>query len=82
MMRLVLLVFPFGYLFGRWVDGLDLVHDIVGMRVCFISWFPCEQRLIKFRIVEYATRDQAQQAIQSLSNQSLMGRLVYVREVS
>ena len=31
--------------------------------------------------MEYATRDQAQQAIQSLSNQSLMGRLVYVREV-
>lgn len=32
-------------------------------------------------IVEYATRDQAQQAIATLSNQSLMGRLVYVREV-
>ncbi|KIW89413.1 uncharacterized protein Z519_10267 [Cladophialophora bantiana CBS 173.52] len=31
-------------------------------------------------IVEYATREQAQQAIQTLSNQSLMGRLVYVRE--
>ncbi|KAK5952925.1 g-strand binding protein [Knufia fluminis] len=31
-------------------------------------------------IVEYATRDQAQQAIATLSNQSLMGRLVYVRE--
>ena len=33
------------------------------------------------RIVEYATRDQAQQAISTLSNQNLMGRLVYVREV-
>ena len=32
--------------------------------------------------MEYATRDQAQQAIQTLSNQNLMGRLVYVREVS
>jgi hypothetical protein len=31
--------------------------------------------------VEYATREQAQNAIQTLSNQSLMGRLVYVREV-
>ncbi|ETN46635.1 uncharacterized protein HMPREF1541_00821 [Cyphellophora europaea CBS 101466] len=31
-------------------------------------------------IVEYATREQAQNAIQTLSNQSLMGRLVYVRE--
>lgn len=33
------------------------------------------------RIVEYATRDQAQNAVQTLSNQNLMGRLVYVREV-
>lgn len=31
--------------------------------------------------MEYATRDQAQQAITQLSNQNLMGRLVYVREV-
>ena len=33
------------------------------------------------RIVEYATREQAQQAVNTLSNQNLMGRLVYVREV-
>jgi hypothetical protein len=33
------------------------------------------------RIVEYATRDQAQNAVNTLSNQQLMGRLVYVREV-
>lgn len=31
--------------------------------------------------MEYATRDQAQSAINTLSNQNLMGRLVYVREV-
>ncbi|RMJ26290.1 RNP domain-containing protein [Aspergillus sp. HF37] len=31
-------------------------------------------------IVEYATREQAQNAVNTLSNQSLMGRLVYVRE--
>ncbi|KAK2802596.1 hypothetical protein FQN51_004389 [Onygenales sp. PD_10] len=31
-------------------------------------------------IVEYASRDQAQQAVATLSNQNLMGRLVYVRE--
>ncbi|KAK2612141.1 g-strand binding protein [Conoideocrella luteorostrata] len=31
-------------------------------------------------IVEYATRDQAQAAVAQLSNQNLMGRLVYVRE--
>lgn len=34
------------------------------------------------RIVEYATRDQAQTAVSTLSNQNLMGRLVYVREVT
>ncbi|KAK0611144.1 hypothetical protein B0T14DRAFT_441558 [Immersiella caudata] len=33
-------------------------------------------------IVEYATRDQAQNAVATLSNQNLMGRLVYVREAS
>ena len=32
--------------------------------------------------MEYATREQAQNAINTLSNQNLMGRLVYVREVS
>jgi RNA recognition motif-containing protein len=32
-------------------------------------------------IVEYATREQAQAAVATLSNQNLMGRLVYVREV-
>lgn len=31
--------------------------------------------------MEYATREQAQTAVQTLSNQNLMGRLVYVREV-
>ena len=31
--------------------------------------------------MEYATRDQAQHAVNTLSNQNLMGRLVYVREV-
>ena len=33
------------------------------------------------RIVEYATKEQAQNAVNTLSNQNLMGRLVYVREV-
>ena len=37
--------------------------------------------LTECRIVEYATREQAQQAVNTLSNQNLMGRLVYVREV-
>ncbi|KAK0610499.1 hypothetical protein B0T17DRAFT_620973 [Bombardia bombarda] len=33
-----------------------------------------------YKIVEYATRDQAQNAVATLSNQNLMGRLVYDRE--
>ncbi|PBP16848.1 RNA-binding domain-containing protein [Diplocarpon rosae] len=33
-----------------------------------------------FMRTEYATREQAQQAVNTLSNQNLMGRLVYVRE--
>ena len=37
--------------------------------------------LLFSRIVEYATREQAQQAVATLSNQNLMGRLIYVREV-
>ncbi|KAM0322399.1 hypothetical protein ACHAQA_009466 [Verticillium albo-atrum] len=33
-----------------------------------------------YTIVEYATREQAQNAVATLSNQNLMGRLIYVRE--
>ena len=40
----------------------------------------CETKIFR-SIVEYATRDQAQTAINTLSNQNLMGRLIYVREV-
>jgi len=32
--------------------------------------------------VEYATKEQAQNAVNTLSNQNLMGRLIYVREVT
>lgn len=42
---------------------------------------PTPAHLPDFRIVEYATREQAQNAVNTLSNQNLMGRLVYVREV-
>lgn len=44
-------------------------------------WAPLRTATDLNRIVEYATRDQAQQAVNTLSNQNLMGRLVYVREV-
>ena len=72
----------FDFMFGHWVDGLDLgpcVYRDAGKS--FSTEVVHAQWLTNCRIVEYATRDQAQQAIQSLSNQTLMGRLVYVREV-
>ena len=52
------------------------------MRVCFslLDWMLNVTTDLN-RIVEYATREQAQQAVNTLSNQNLMGRLVYVREV-
>ncbi|ROT42701.1 RNA-binding domain-containing protein [Sodiomyces alkalinus F11] len=37
-------------------------------------------RVHGYLIVEYATREQAQNAVATLSNQNLMGRLIYVRE--
>lgn len=37
--------------------------------------------IFSIRIVEYATREQAQHAVNTLTNQTLMGRQVYVREV-
>ncbi|THC95016.1 hypothetical protein EYZ11_005492 [Aspergillus tanneri] len=40
----------------------------------------CRRDAAGIRIVEYATREQAQNAVNTLSNQNLMGRLVYVRE--
>ena len=58
---------------------------LVGMRVCTpLPQLNVEARPSTYRgrrIVEYATRDQAQTAVNTLSNQNLMGRLVYVREV-
>lgn len=53
----------------------------VGMRVGNPAPASTLLQLIEIRIVEYATREQAQQAVNTLSNQNLMGRLVYVREV-
>lgn len=72
----------------RWIDGLGPCPWIlVGMRVSkFITITGARESTLMdiwlCRIVEYATRDQAQAAVAQLSNQTLMGRLVYVREVS
>lgn len=52
------------------------------MRVSHLPYVTAEfSPLTRIRIVEYATREQAQNAVNTLSNQNLMGRLVYVREV-
>jgi RNA recognition motif-containing protein len=59
--------------------------DFVGMRVSKSSFYWAGQQTtnsMPYRIVEYATREQAQNAVATLSNQNLMGRLVYVREAS
>lgn len=69
-----------------WVDGCGRCpRMIVGMRVSSLRSATCVSLLeaddATCRIVEYATREQAQQAVAQLSNQNLMGRLVYVREV-
>lgn len=67
---------------GRWIDGWGIaLLAYVGMRVCNPGGF-VRHFVDRFRIVEYATRDEAQNAVNTLSNQNLMGRLVYVREVS
>ena len=67
----------------RWIDGWGhRSAGHVGMRVSKCSrWLHRFVPLTLARIVEYATRDQAQSAVNTLSNQNLMGRLVYVREV-
>lgn len=64
------------------LTGWDIVRGLcrdAGKRL--VELFDTTQLTVS-RIVEYATRDQAQQAVNTLSNQNLMGRLVYVREVS
>ena len=53
-----------------------------GYVVCTLKFFHyLDKSNTHCRIVEYATRDEAQTAINTLSNRNLMGRLVYVREV-
>ncbi|CCE34841.1 related to Gbp2p [Claviceps purpurea 20.1] len=54
----------------------NLAYDPEKYYLPMCSFSPTECR----RIVEYATREQAQQAVAQLSNQNLMGRLVYDRE--
>ncbi len=85
---------PALFLFLKEIVGLtgwnDVPRVIVGMRVSQIASY-CNPSPFMFfltiiannllSIVEYATREQAQHAVATLSNQNLMGRLVYVREV-
>ena len=67
---------------GRWIDGWDIVHGLCRDAGTLTDADCTSYSLKQSRIVEYATREQAQQAVNTLSNQNLMGRLVYVREVS
>ncbi len=76
-----------GYAFWLFLDvgltgGTGRPRTFVGMRVSTLDENNGKLWLTTCRIVEYATREQAQQAVNTLSNQNLMGRLVYVREVS
>ena len=64
------------------LTGWDIVRGLCRDAGRWRPDFSDHSLLIIVRIVEYATRDQAQQAVNTLSNQNLMGRLVYVREVS
>jgi RNA recognition motif-containing protein len=47
------------------------------MWVCFLIFDMSDD----FRIVEYSTRGEAQNAIQTLSNTTFMNRQIFVREV-
>ena len=75
-----------GFLFevfdGRWIDGLGLATGFCRDAGMLHREIKLDFSDFDLRIVEYATREQAQQAVNTLSNQNLMGRLVYVREVS
>ena len=70
-----------GYLMDVGLTGGTWFPKHVGMRVSVSLSSQFLPTNTKASIVEYATREQAQQAVSTLSNQNLMGRLVYVREV-
>jgi RNA recognition motif-containing protein len=55
---------------------------VIGLRVCLFDHRHTTQALTSPSIVEYATPEQAAQAITTLTNKELQGRVVYVREVS
>ena len=74
-------LFGFVLVVGRWIDGWDFVRGLCRDAGKLISTMSRLLQLTVASIVEYATREQAQQAVNTLSNQNLMGRLVYVREV-
>ena len=63
------------------MTGWDIVRGLCRDAGELLSADSLGHHLTRSRIVEYATREQAQQAVNTLSNQNLMGRLVYVREV-
>lgn len=55
------------------------LHYTFGARILVDTGFAWMQGC---GIVEYSTKEEAQNAINMMSNKNLMGRLIYVREVS
>lgn len=74
-------LFGFFWLLDAGLTGWDIVRGLCRDAGEWLSTDSFGHHLTGCRIVEYATREQAQQAVNTLSNQNLMGRLVYVREV-
>jgi len=69
---------PFSFFFLGMLVDLGLLAGFLGMRVCNNFHL---NRADDFRIVEFSTRDEAQHAIQTLSNTTFMNRQIFVREV-
>lgn len=72
-----LISFLFSLLFFWNLVNRGSLAEFVGMWVCFLYL----DKSHSCRIVEYSTRDEAQNAIQTLSNTSFMNRQIFIREV-
>ncbi|OIW26830.1 RNA-binding domain-containing protein [Coniochaeta ligniaria NRRL 30616] len=64
----------------KWHHLKDFMRSAGEVLFADVLLLPNGMSKVGFNIVEYATREQAQNAVATLSNQNLMGRLVYVRE--
>ncbi|KAK3348067.1 hypothetical protein B0H65DRAFT_508020 [Neurospora tetraspora] len=64
----------------KWHHLKDFMRQAGEVLYADVLLLPNGMSKVGYEIVEYATREQAQNAVATLSNQNLMGRLVYVRE--